>query len=113
MNESEKKRLRGILNRLDALKRDVEELLGAEEAPTSYGSSRSVYASRLVADINSLSSTELETRLEALSHKDLGVVFVAIGGASGDKRKPKAWLIDRILWLSKEFTEGHRAIRES
>jgi hypothetical protein len=113
MNEAEKKRLRSILNRLDALKREIEDLLGVDESPSPHAIGTSGDVTRLVANINLLSSTELETRLEGLSHKDLGDVFVAIGGASGDKRKQKAWLMERILWLSKEFAEGHRAIRES
>ncbi len=109
----EKRKLRGILKKIDALKKEVEDLLGDKLQGQSKKAGTSNEAKKLLSKIEHLSITELEDELNPLGHKDLGEVFVGVGGSSGDKRKPKAWLIERILWLSKEFSEGHQSIRES
>ena len=67
---------------------------------------------KFVQSIVKLSSDEMEKELNEFSHKELGNIFVKVGGSGGEKRKPKAWLIERILWLSKEFIKGHKAIRD-
>ncbi len=113
MNETEKRKLQGILQKIDALKKEVEGLLGGESKNVKIKSEPSVAVKQLITSIGSLSAGDLEDKLNALGHKELGDVFVGVGGSSGDKRKPKAWLIERIMWLSKEFSEGHKSIRES
>lgn len=113
MNDTEKRKLQSILRKLDSLTEEIAELLGDEtkSEPRRIGPSEN--AARILGSINALSSNELESELNTLGQKDLGEVFVAVGGSSGDKRKPKTWLVERILWLSKEFAEGHKSIRDS
>lgn len=113
MNESEKKKLQGILRKIDALKKEVEELIGDDVNKPTSKNEVSAEATALLSSVSELSASDLESKLNTFSHKDLGDVFVGVGGSSGDKRKPKAWLIERILWLAKEFSEGHKTIRES
>jgi hypothetical protein len=113
MNDIDKKKLQGILRKIDSLKREVEELIGGPLKRSHKKTEISEEASRVINSINSVSTIELEACLSNLDHKDLGDVFVGVGGTSGDKRKPKAWLIERIIWLSKEFSEGHKSIRDS
>ena len=113
MNESDKKQLQGILKKINALKKDVEKLLKSESTKPSQKTEESEEVKELIESIDGLSATDLETKLNTFSHKELGEAFIGVGGSSGDKRKPKAWLIDRILWLTKEFSKGHKSIRES
>ncbi len=113
MNEVEKRKLQGILQKIDALRKKVEGLLGDETINVKKKSEPSEEAKQIINSISSLSVGALEDKLNTLGHKDLGAVFVGVGGSSSDKRKPKAWLIERIMWLSKEFSEGHKSIRES
>lgn len=112
MKDTEKRKLQGILRKIDALRNEIEELVGSEEISTKKPKT-SQDVKELIESMNVLSSVELESRLKNLGHKELGEVFITVGGSSSDKRKPKAWLIERILWLAKEFSEGHRSIRES
>ncbi|WP_020563610.1 hypothetical protein [Methylosarcina fibrata] len=113
MTESDKTKLQSILRKIDALKKEVEELIGGDNEKSTKKPEVSIEAKALIESIGALSTSDLETRLNTLGHKDLGDVFVAVGGSSGDKRKPKAWLIERIMWLAKEFSESHKSIRES
>lgn len=113
MNEVEKRKLQGILQKIDALKKELESLIGDESKSTKKKSGPSEEVRKLIDSIGSLSADDLENTLNALGHKELGDIFVGVGGSSGDKRKPKAWLIERIMWLSKEFSESHKSIRES
>jgi len=113
MNEVEKRKLRGILKKIDVLREEVEGLLKDESKNEKKKSEPSEEAKQLINSIALLSVGELEEKLNTLGHKDLGDIFVGVGGSGGDKRKPKAWLIERIMWLSKEFSESHKSIRES
>lgn len=113
MDETKRKKLQGILRKIDIIKKEVEELLGDESKKGQSKSEASSETRQIIDSINSMSANDLETKLNTLGHKELGDIFIGVGGSSGDKRKPKAWLIDRIIWLAKEFSEGHKAIRES
>ena len=46
-----------------------------------------------------------------MKQHELGAVFVEAGGPSSDKKKPKAWLVEQILWRVFDFERGHEAIR--
>ena len=113
MNESDKKKLQGILKKINALRKEVEDLIGDESIKPPKKDETSAEVKKLIKSIGAISITDLEAKLNTLGHKELGEVFIGVGGSSGDKRKPKAWLIERIMWLSKEFSEGHKSIRES
>jgi hypothetical protein len=52
-----------------------------------------------------------EERLRTMKQRELGAVFVEAGGPSSDKKKPKVWLVDQILWRVFDFERGHEAIR--
>lgn len=113
MNESDKRKLQGILRKIDALRKEVEELIGDKPIKPSQKAEMSAEAKELIKSVGGLSASDLEAKLNTLGHKKLGEVFVGVGGSSGDKRKPKAWLMERIMWLAKEFLEAHKSIRES
>ena len=88
-------------------------MLGKDSKNTKKKIEVSSEVRKIINSIPSFSVTELEGKLETLGHKDLGYVFVDVGGSSADKRKPKAWLVERIMWLSKEFSESHKSIRDT
>lgn len=114
MNDSEKRKLTTILKKLDKLRDELNELIVANtDKQESSQENKTDNATKLLENINLLSAQELRLQLQELNYKELGDVFVGLGGASGDKKKPKAWLEERILWLSKEFSAGHKSIRES
>jgi hypothetical protein len=46
-----------------------------------------------------------------MKQHELGAVFVEAGGPSSDKKKPKVWLVEQILWRVFDFERGHEAIR--
>ena len=113
MNTKEKKKILSIVNKIDKLRAEIIELVGDEQAiEKNKTSPDSNTATIYVKSIAELSTEEMENQLQKFSHKELGNIFVEVGGSGGDKRKPKAWLIERILWLAKEFIEGHKAIRD-
>jgi len=46
-----------------------------------------------------------------MKQKELGEMFVEAGGPVSDKKKPKLWLIEQILWRVFDFERGHEVIR--
>lgn len=113
MNESEKMKLQGVLRKIDVLGKEIKNLIGEGQTSPRKKAEAGTTAKAIIDSISSLTANELENELDILSHKELGDVFVGVGGSSGDKRKPKAWLIERIMWLAKGFSESHKSIRGS
>jgi hypothetical protein len=113
MNEQEKRKLSQILNTLKKMQIEIESLFGEDRTTVTKDTHHDFDVSAFLKRIQSLNLTQLKEELNTLKHTELGQVFVEVGGSSGDKKKPKAFLIERILWLSKEFSEGHRSIRDS
>ncbi|NHM25927.1 hypothetical protein G7K71_02660 [Desulfofundulus sp. TPOSR] len=60
--------------------------------------------------LKTISREEAERLLEGLKHEELGNIFSTIG-PSRDRKKPKKWLIDQILWHYYDFETGHRILR--
>ena len=111
MNTTDRKKLDRIEKALEdalALVRELrpsvaDELTGAEK-PTFDGE-EAVRRSR------ELGRQDAEAYLGELKQSELGAVFVAAGGPGVDKKKPKQWLVERILWRLFDFEAGHKAIR--
>jgi len=113
VDTKERKKILSIVKKIDKLKEELLELIGNEqpkEKKTNKSASDRVVI--FVQNISILSTDEMEKQLHEFNHKELGDIFLEVGGSGGDKRKPKAWLIERILWLAKEFIEGHKSIRD-
>jgi len=58
MNEAEKRKLQGILQKIDALRKEVESLIGDESKSTKKKSGPSEEVRRLIDSIGSLSTGE-------------------------------------------------------
>ncbi len=113
MDVKERKKILSIVSKIEKLKAELIDLVdneqGKEGEVTKSDSDR---VATFVNSISNLSTEEMEKQLLEFNHKELGNIFVEVGGPGGDKRKPKSWLIERILWLAKEFIEGHKSIRD-
>jgi hypothetical protein len=38
-------------------------------------------------------------------------VLLVAGGSGTDRKKPKEWLVEQIVWRVLDFKRGHEAIR--
>jgi hypothetical protein len=111
MDAKERKKILSIINKIEKLKEELLVLVGNDQVQDKNKSGPD-NVSIFVKNISKMSIAGMEKQLNEFSHKELGNIFVEVGGSGADKRRPKAWLIERILWLSKEFIEGHKSIRD-
>lgn len=66
-----------------------------------------------VDEIRSMERSVASQQLSTLTQKQLGDIYSQLGGASGDKKRSKDWLLDRILWRLFDFHAGHDIIKGS
>lgn len=64
-----------------------------------------------LASLKQLDRSVAELRLSELKQHELGAIFVNAGGPLADKKKPKVWLVEQLLWRVFDFERGHEAIR--
>ena len=50
-------------------------------------------------------------KLEKWKQPDLARFYAHLGGPSRDKKKPKDWLVQRILWQLFDFQSGHELLK--
>lgn len=111
MTPQQKRKLERLAKALDEAQIIIGELLQqstseVEQEPASEFDSRTVMASLRVVERGAAAE-----RLAGMKQHELGALFVEAGGPSSDKRKPKVWLVDQILWRLFDFERGHEAIR--
>lgn len=113
MKEQHKRKIQSIVNLLKELTEDLEKILAEEEQPISPRKKvNHIDGAKLIKEIEALDRQNAEEFLKNLKHSQLGEVFVLQGGSGSDKKKPKAWLVDQIIWMTFDFKQGHKAIRE-
>jgi hypothetical protein len=111
MTPQERKKLEMLLRTLDEGRTLVREILqqgsggGEQEPPSDFD------AHACLQSLKSLDRASAEKQLSEMKQHELGAVFVQSGGASTDRKKPKVWLIEQILWRVFDFERGHDAIR--
>ncbi|MCV2219903.1 hypothetical protein [Thauera sp. Sel9] len=111
MTPHQKRRLERLAKALDEAQTLIRELLhestsDVEQEPTPEFDARAVLTS-----LRTVERGAAEERLGAMKQHELGAVFVEAGGPSSDKKKPKVWLVEQILWRVFDFERGHEAIR--
>lgn len=113
MNSNDRKKLDRVERALREALALVQELrLVDEEEATPAASEKAVFDGEgAVRRCRELGRTAAETFLIELRQTDLGAVFVAAGGPGVDRKKPKQWLVEQILWRVFDFDAGHNAIR--
>lgn len=111
VNSTDRKKLDRIERALvDALEL-VRELRATEADEPAAAEKPSFDGEEAVRRSRELGRQNAEAYLGELKQTELGAVFVAAGGPSVDKKKPKQWLVEQILWRLFDFEAGHRAIR--
>lgn len=111
MNNADRKKLDRVERALREALALVQELLSAEEEESSGAEKASFDGEGAVKRCRELGRGAAEAYLTELKQTELGAAFVAAGGPSTDKKKPKQWLVEQILWRIFDFEAGHNAIR--
>ena len=111
MSPQERKKLERIVRELESALEAVREILGSVDAPDDRDAASPFDAAAELMRLRTTSRAEVEARLSELRQQDLGALFVQAGGPGADRKKPKVWLVEQVLWRLFDFARGHEAIR--
>ncbi len=111
MTPQQKRKIEKLSKVLDEAQAVIRELLQEQTTNVGQESPPEFDAQAFLASLKGIDRATAEERLGAMKQHELGAVFVESGGPSSDKKKPKAWLIEQILWRVFDFERGHEAIR--
>jgi len=111
MSPQDKRKLERVVKELEGALAVVREILANESSSGGTGSASEFDASAEIDMLKSLDRSAAESRLSELKQQELGAVFAHSGGSSVDRKKPKVWLAEQILWRLFDFERGHEAIR--
>jgi hypothetical protein len=112
MQEKHKRKVQSIINKLKEMTEELEQILDHEDqtVPSSKKTPKMDRES-LIKAFSDLNRQDAEEFLKNLKQAELGEIFSHQGGSSSDKKKPKQWLIEQIIWRAFDFKKGHEAIR--
>jgi len=114
MQEKQKRRIQFIINTLKEMTEELEQILADEDQPaSSFKKSSKVDGESLIKEISTLNRQDATEFLTKLKQAELGEIFVLQGGSGSDRKKPKLWLVEQIIWRIFDFKEGHEAIRDT
>jgi predicted nuclease with TOPRIM domain len=102
------------LQKITAELDDVVEHIRSESENSSNASMRRSGSANHSELIDSLRVNGRDSAVQVLStlkQAELGTIYIQLGGASRDKKKPKDWLIERILFKLFDFQSGHEMLR--
>jgi len=111
MSPQDRKKLARLARDLEAALGFVREMLADTNTGEDREASPSFNAAKEIAELRAASRAQAEARLSELRQQDLGALFVQAGGPGVDRKKPKVWLIEQVLWRLFDFERGHEAIR--
>lgn len=111
MTPNHRKKLERIVKDLEGALATVRELLSSDETSTGHRAVSEFNPSAEVAQLRLCDRSTAESRLNELKQQELGALFVQSGGPPADRKKPKVWLAEQILWRLFDFERGHEAIR--
>src|SRR5438874_326574 len=100
MSPEEQQALSRIVDSLELLVRELRELAGphvvgrARKAPSSPRSEPAGAHVLRLDGLRSMGRTAAAQQLSSFSHKQLGDLFIDVGGTSRDKKRKKEWLIE-------------------
>jgi hypothetical protein len=98
-----------IAESLERAARRLRRLAGKNEGGPSRRPRLDVYT--IKAEIERLGRDAAGQRLSEMSQQQLGELLISLGGTGQDRKRPKDWLIARILWHMFDFEAGHELIR--
>lgn len=111
MTPQQKRKLERLAKALTEAQTLVRELLHESISDDGHEPSSEFDSRAVLASLRTVERCTAEERLGAMKQHELGAVFVEAGGPSSDKKKPKVWLVEQILWRVFDFERGHEAIR--
>jgi len=111
MAPQDRKKLERIARELESALDTVRDMLAGAETNEERYASPAFDSVKELERLRASGRTEAEARLSELTQQDLGAVFVQAGGPAADRKKPKVWLIEQVLWRVFDFERGHEAIR--
>ena len=111
MSPQDSRKLERVAKQLEGALAVVQEILAAELSSVGHEPVAGFDSNAEVDRLRLLDRSAAESRLCELNQQELGAVFVQSGGPSADKKKPKVWLAEQILWRLFDFERGHEAIR--
>ncbi len=111
MTPQQKKKLERLSKALEDVQSVIRELLQEQNADAEQESQPEFDARTFLASLKGVDRVVAEEQLGRMKQHELGAVFVESGGPSSDKKKPKVWLVEQILWRVFDFERGHEAIR--
>ena len=111
MNSTNRKKLERIERALREALALVQELGSSVDEVPPGAEKISFDGEEAVQRCRELGRGAAEAYLADLKQTELGAIFVASGGPSTDRKKPKQWLVEQILWRVFDFEAGHIAIR--
>lgn len=111
MTPHERKKLEHIAKALEDAMACVRELLAESNSIREKEASSSFNAPSELTRLKALDRSAAESNLSVMKQQELGAVFVEAGGPSSDKKRPKVWLVEQILWRIFDFDRGHDVIR--
>ena len=111
MTPQERKKIERIARSLEDSLVFVRELLQESDSIHEKESTSSFDASSALVSLKALNRSSAEANLSEMKQHELGAIFVESGGPLSDKKKPKVWLVEQILWRIFDFERGHEAIR--
>ena len=120
MKITQRKKLLSIAESLRALADDLNDLIKemeeVDKKQNREKDDKGISSKDYDLSIEGLRSERREgafKRLEQLKQKELADLFVQLGGPSRDRKKPKSWLIERILWQLFDFQSGHDILKNN
>lgn len=111
MTPQQKKKLERLSNALEEAQSIIRELLQEYNANVEQEPRPDFDARTFLVSLKGVDRAVAEEKLGAMKQHELGSVFVESGGPSSEKKKPKVWLVEQILWRVFDFERGHEAIR--
>lgn len=66
----------------------------------------------IIVDLKNMERSVAEDKLKELKQKELSDIYAGLGGSSQDRKKPKEWIIGKILWELFDFKRGHEMLKK-
>ena len=111
MTPQERKKLERIARSLQESLNFVRELLNEADPGADREAAAEFDSAGELGLLRGLDRGAAEARLTQLKQRELGAIFAQANGPAADRKKPKVWLVEQILWRVFDFERGHEAIR--
>lgn len=113
MTPQQKRKLEKLSKNLHEAQTLLQELLQESKPEVDQEATPDFEARKYLASLKASDRISAEKQLSGMKQNELGSIFVEADGPASDRRKPKAWLLEQILWRLFDFERGHDAIRSS